>query len=122
MSISNAKAVMEAMLGRKSEFVRTPKFGDTDESYEDRKPAGRGKRKCDVVPYIEALMGVYMTVCAVVSVFRSRVALTTPFLVIFAFGFFYVSILSFQGQWAGQRARKAAEARRAPATEEARVE
>jgi len=50
-----------------------------------------------------------MVVCAVWSVVEFRAALTTPFLVIFAFGFFYVSIMSFQAQREVQLAAKAQE-------------
>jgi hypothetical protein len=39
-----------------------------------------------------------MVVCLVCSVLDLRAAVTAPFLVIFAYGFFYVSVLSFQAE------------------------
>ncbi|MFW6061957.1 MAG: cellulose synthase family protein [Planctomycetota bacterium] len=92
LSVSNTKAILEAWLGKKSEFVRTPKYGGD-------KPAGTARssskrRKRNLLPYVEFLFGVYMSVCVVASLINFRAAPSTPFLVMFAFGFFYVSISS----------------------------
>ncbi len=54
-----------------------------------------------------------MIVCAVFSVIFIRAAMTAPFLLIFAFGFFYVSVLSFQAE----RAASPAESPALPAEE-----
>jgi len=95
MCVSNAKAVIEALIGRSSEFVRTPKYGDKDLA------ASRGglvkkRRKHHWLPYVEFLFGLYVTMCAVISLTDAKYAMSTPFLVIFAFGFYYVSVMSFQ--------------------------
>ena len=66
-----------------------------------------GQRKRNILPYVEFAFGVYMSVCAVLSMIDLRAAMTTPFLVIFAFGFFYVSVLSFQAARAGRPATRA---------------
>jgi hypothetical protein len=54
-----------------------------------------------------------MTVCAIFSLIFIRAAMTAPFLLIFAFGFFYVSVLSFQAE----RAARPAESRPVPVEE-----
>ena len=113
LCVSNTKAILEALFGKKSEFVRTPKYGA-----EAAPVAPRGKkRKFDIVPYLEMAMGLYMSAAAVASLYKLRAALTTPFLVMFAFGFFYVSGVSFLSQPQKQAAAEPAEADR-PVTEE----
>ena len=108
MAVSNAKAVLEALFGQQSEFVRTPKFGAGDASYEHHKRTLNTRHKRDIVPYIELAFGLYMTACAVASIINFRAVMTTPFLIIFAVGFYYVSFLSFHNQWVRAKARKAA--------------
>jgi cellulose synthase/poly-beta-1,6-N-acetylglucosamine synthase-like glycosyltransferase len=108
LCVSNSKAILEAWFGKRSEFVRTPKYGDHK--------AGRGqagtrpdavswRRRRRLLPYVEFLFGLYMSVCMVCSIINFRAAMTTPFLVIFAFGFFYVSVQSFQAERATRRDR-----------------
>jgi hypothetical protein len=47
-----------------------------------------------------------MVVCAIFSIIFIEAAMTAPFLLIFAFGFFYVSVLSFQAEGAARSAKK----------------
>jgi cellulose synthase/poly-beta-1,6-N-acetylglucosamine synthase-like glycosyltransferase len=115
LCVSNTKAVLEAFFGKKSEFVRTPKYGDkSGVQLEGDSGSGKKKRR-SLLPYVEFAFGVYMTLCAVISLINFRSAIGTPFLIIFAFGFYYVSILSFQAQRIGRR-KEAVDA--APATQE----
>jgi cellulose synthase/poly-beta-1,6-N-acetylglucosamine synthase-like glycosyltransferase len=97
LSPSNSKATLEAFFGRRSEFIRTPKYGGGG------KPARRRRRR-GLLPYVEFAFGVYMSVCAIIAVVNFRAALTAPFLVLFAFGFFYVSVLSLQTRRSSQPA------------------
>jgi len=104
LCVSNTKAVVEALLGRKSEFVATPKFGDAAGAV---CAAVMKKRRKAWLPYAEFAMGGYMVVCLVWSVARHGLCLLgTPFLTLFAFGFFYVSVLSFQEAWAKRHVPK----------------
>jgi len=99
LSVSNAKAVLEAVFGRKSEFVRTPKYGGCPTGlYLSAPLSGRGRKKRSLLPYVELLFGVYMAGCTIHSLMHIRAALTAPFLVIFTFGFFYVAVTSFISQ------------------------
>ena len=104
LCVSNSKAVLEALFGHKSEFVRTPKYGSQPQAAQQGDATPGRRRRRNWLPYVEFAMGVYMTVCAVISVVNFRSAMGTPFLVIFAFGFYYVSVLSFQAQRVGRRA------------------
>ena len=106
LCISNTKAILEAWFRRKSDFVRTPKYGESKSvhataAYLDQ----RKKRKRNWLPYAEFLMGLYMSACLLLCIFDLRSAFTAPFLVMFAFGFFYVSLMSFQAEFAARPAR-----------------
>ncbi len=109
MCVSNTKAVLEALFGRQSEFVRTPKVGEGVDIYATDEPSSTA-RKFDIVPWLELLFAIYLTVCTVFSLLDARSLMGAPFLVIFTVGFYYVSILSFRMQWLRRRAvRMAAE-------------
>ncbi len=96
LCVSNTRAILEAIFGKKSEFVRTPKYGENGVPPSHAGTQGGKKPRHNWVPYVEFLFGVYMGACAVVSVTSVRSAFAAPFLVIFTFGFFYVSLLTFQ--------------------------
>jgi cellulose synthase/poly-beta-1,6-N-acetylglucosamine synthase-like glycosyltransferase len=99
LSVSNAKAVMEAVFGRKSEFVRTPKYGNCPTGLHLSAPlSSRGRKRRSLLPYVELLFGAYMAGCTIDSLMHLRSVLTAPFLVIFTFGFFYVAVSSFISQ------------------------
>jgi cellulose synthase/poly-beta-1,6-N-acetylglucosamine synthase-like glycosyltransferase len=97
LSLSNAKGILEALFGKKSEFVRTPKYGGTRglPGVSVSPEAAPKRRKRNLLPYAEFGMGLYMIFCAVCSVVSYRSVFSAPFLVMFAFGFFYVSVMSF---------------------------
>jgi cellulose synthase/poly-beta-1,6-N-acetylglucosamine synthase-like glycosyltransferase len=95
MCLSNTKAIVEAALGHKSEFVRTPKYGSAGGLPNTAKPK---RRRHGWLPYVELAFGFYMVACAVQSVITTRGVMAAPFLVIFAFGFFYISVMSFMAQ------------------------
>ena len=102
VSLSNTKALLEAIFGKSSEFVRTPKYGAGTVTYDSHKQhaeSGRAKgKKIKLLPYVEFAFGLYMTFCAAASCFHVTSLLSTPFLILFAMGFFYVSILTFHGE------------------------
>jgi cellulose synthase/poly-beta-1,6-N-acetylglucosamine synthase-like glycosyltransferase len=83
IAVSNTIAVLEALLGKSSEFVRTPKKGGERRSgYRLR--GGR-------VWMIEILMGIYSTASIVAALERRDYGIL-PFLAIFAAGFLTVGI------------------------------
>ncbi len=113
LSVSNAKAILEALFGRQSEFVRTPKYG-TLAGRARADAARRGRKTRRLLPAVEMLFGLYMAGCLVESLVHFHSAIAAPFLAIFTFGFFYVSVSSVAARVASSRAveaSRAAEAR-----------
>jgi hypothetical protein len=112
LSVSNAKGILEAVFGKKSEFVRTPKYGGNRglPGVDVTPEVNPVRRKRCLLPYAEFGMGLYMIFCAVCSIISYRSVMTAPFLVIFAFGFFYVSVMSFVSERAQRQAHAEAKA------------
>ena len=88
MSINNGLAVLEALLGRESDFVRTPKYGKNG-----LQKCNRYKAPRSLSFYIEAVLAAYFTGLLCLSLFRGQWA-SVPFLAMFAFGFVYVVVCS----------------------------
>ncbi len=87
--LSNTRAVLEAILGVKSGFVRTPKSGSTRaKSYRPRP---------NFLPLLEISAGIY---CAfsLVSFFRAGHFAITPFLLLYIIGFLTVGACSLREQ------------------------
>jgi len=105
LCVSNTKAILEAFLGKKSDFVRTPKFGGVGKLRWLAGPMFEPRRRVDLLPYVEFGFGVYMAGCTLFSIFQAHSALLTPFLMIFTFGFFYVSVLSALAKGRARAAR-----------------
>ena len=120
ISLNNFKAVLEGFFAKKNEFVPTPKFGldnASDRTWRALKPPLAG-RKSKFMPYIELLFGFYLLACIVFSVFHFRqFTVSIPFLVIFAVGYFYVSLAGLYSTYASAIAsgRKRRRTRASPA-------
>ncbi len=95
LSVNNARAVIEALLGQQSEFVRTPKH-KVEKAGEDWK-ARRYRGSVSFVPFVEVGLGLYFGVMAWYALANGIVA-TLPFIFLFQFGFLYSGVMSlFQG-------------------------
>jgi len=95
LSVNNAKAVIEALLGMDSEFTRTPKYRVEAASDDWRLKRYRGS--LNFVPFVELLLGAYFTVMAYYAA-SNEIFGTLPFILLFQFGFLYAAFLSlFQG-------------------------
>ncbi len=99
LTVTNSRAVIEALLGIKSSFKRTPKFrieSKADKAV-DRPAAIRYRRKIGWSPLLELALGTafaWVTWYAIVN----ENYLTLPFLLIFVVGYFITGFLSiFQG-------------------------
>ncbi len=90
MSVNNARGVLEAVLGKQSEFTRTPKRGASAESPQ-RTVKYVPPRTW--VPVVEGFFAAYFLVCLVDAVANSRWT-SVPFLLLFVGGFVYVAGLS----------------------------
>ena len=91
ISIRNAKAVLEALFGVKSEFVRTPKF--KIEGKKDTFVAKKYRNKAGWMPYAEILLGIYFAFTVVYAISNQNYA-TIPFLLLFVWGYLYTGFMS----------------------------
>ncbi|MFN2595580.1 MAG: glycosyltransferase [Pyrinomonadaceae bacterium] len=92
IAFSNARAVLEALFGVKSEFVRTPKYRveqGTDVTWKAKKY----KRKHGWLPLLELSFAAYFA-CAVVYAVHMHLFGTIPFLGLFLFGYGYIGTMS----------------------------
>jgi hypothetical protein len=97
MSINNGKAVIEALLGQESEFVRTPKYGVNSQA-EARTQKARYKATRSLVLWLETALAVYFGVLLLVSLVKGQ-WMSLPFLGLFFSGFAYVSGASHWKRW-----------------------
>ncbi|MEI8314042.1 MAG: cellulose synthase family protein [Verrucomicrobiota bacterium] len=91
LSINNARAVLEALLNRPSEFVRTPKAGVRQRGEPWRGIQYRSLR--GIVPYVEIGFGLYFAYFMYDAVNRGQ-WISAVFVLVSLVGFFYVGILS----------------------------
>jgi len=91
LSVNNAKAVIEALLGQDSPFTRTPKY--RVEAAGDEWKQRRYRGTATFVPYVELGLGLYCTVMAVYA-FENAIFGTLPFIILFQVGFLYAAALS----------------------------
>jgi len=101
LAFSNARAVLEALLGVKSEFVRTPKYRveeTTDATWKRKKY----KRKRGLLPLLELGFAIYFLLAIAYSV-RLHMWGTIPFLLLFFFGFGYMGVMSILQTASGKR-------------------
>ena len=91
LAITNAKAVLEALFGRQSEFVRTPKFRveGREDNWERKKYLKRG----GWIPAVELLLAAYFAYTTAYSVYAENY-ITTPFLMLFLVGYSYMGTMS----------------------------
>jgi cellulose synthase/poly-beta-1,6-N-acetylglucosamine synthase-like glycosyltransferase len=91
LAITNAKAVMEGVLGIQSSFVRTPKF--RVEGKNDNWERKKYHRRIGWIPALELVMAAYFLFTVVYS-FESENYLTAPFLMLFFVGYSYTGAMS----------------------------
>lgn len=105
MCLNNAKAVMEALLGRETGFVRTPKY--RIESASDQWQIKRYRGRKSYLPYVELLLGVYFTGAVAYAVVQ-QIYGSLPFLLLFQVGFLYTGWLSLSENRRSQQKRSVA--------------
>jgi len=101
LAFSNARAVLEALLGIKSEFVRTPKYsveGTTDETWKKKKY----KRKRGLLPLLELSFSLYFLLAILYAIHMNLFG-TIPFLCLFFFGYGYMGVMSIWQSASGSR-------------------
>lgn len=95
LSLNNARAVLEAMFNHQSDFARTPKYGIERNSQPWRNCRYMPLRS--LLPVAELFFACYFTYF-VWFAFEHHQFLSVPFLLMFQFGFLYVSFCSVV-QW-----------------------
>ncbi len=90
LSVTATRAVVEALIGSHSPFVRTPKFGDASDSPPD--PALASKRRWIPPGVPETVLGVLMVVCCVWSLLTPDRMIGAPFLVLFSWGYLMLGL------------------------------
>ena len=94
LSVRNAFAVMEAIFGIKSEFVRTPKYRVESAAKEHGAWAKKSYRKrAGWMPFAEVALGLYFAAAVVYAVQNENYA-TIPFLLLFVWGYLYTGLMS----------------------------
>jgi cellulose synthase/poly-beta-1,6-N-acetylglucosamine synthase-like glycosyltransferase len=101
LAFSNARAVIEALMGVQSEFVRTPKY-QVEKSSDETWKAKKYKRKRGLLPLLELGFAAYFF-CAVWYAAHMRMWGTIPFLLLFFFGYGYIGLMSILQTASGKR-------------------
>jgi cellulose synthase/poly-beta-1,6-N-acetylglucosamine synthase-like glycosyltransferase len=101
LAFSNTRAVLGALAGVKSDFVRTPKYRveqTNDETWKRKKY----KRKRGLLPLLELSFSIYFLL-AIMYAIRMHMWGTVPFLFLFFFGFGYMGLMSILQTASGKR-------------------
>ncbi len=115
ISLANAVAALEGLLGQQSEFIRTPKYGvsgrESGKTWKKRAPAFR--HRTTWLPFAELGLGFYLFGCIAAAIFLNRDVSCVPFMFIFMAGYLYVGGSSVHAWWLSRRRNQdAAEVRR----------
>jgi len=94
LSVRNALAVLEAIFGIKTAFVRTPKYRV------EANAKGHGswsqktyRKRPGLMPFLEVLLGLYFAVSVGYAIENENYA-TVPFLLLFVCGYLYTGLMS----------------------------
>jgi cellulose synthase/poly-beta-1,6-N-acetylglucosamine synthase-like glycosyltransferase len=99
LTITNTRAVLEALLGKQTAFARTPKY--RVESKNDRVGAKKYRKRLGWVPWAELLIGTYFASTVYYAIVNENY-ITVPFLLLFVIGYWVTGLMSLlQGRFAG---------------------
>jgi len=94
LSVKNAVAVIEAIFGVKSEFVRTPKYRVEATANATADWSKKTYRKsAGLQPFAEVALGIYFLLAVVYALQNENYA-TVPFLLLFVWGYLYTGLMS----------------------------
>jgi len=97
LTITNTKAVLEALVGHKSAFARTPKYSVRKKG--EKSQAKVYRKRLGIIPWIELAIGCYFTF-TVWYALSTENYFTVPFLLLFVLGYWYTGLLSLlQGRF-----------------------
>jgi hypothetical protein len=93
MSLSNGRAVLEAILGRETSFERTPKYRieSSADGWKEKRYRGRG----NLLSWLELGAGIGFTI-ALAYAASHQILGSIPFLLLFQAGFLYTGFVSIR--------------------------
>jgi cellulose synthase/poly-beta-1,6-N-acetylglucosamine synthase-like glycosyltransferase len=99
LTITNTRAVLEALRGKQTAFARTPKY--RVESKKDKIRATNYRRRLGWIPWVELLIGGYFALTVYYAIDNENY-ITVPFLILFVVGYWYTGLMSLlQGRFSG---------------------
>lgn len=98
LAVNNSRAVVEGLLDRKSEFVRTPKMKVMKKEDTFTKNKYIKGMKIDSSTIVELILAVYCLIGVVASIYFMELA-AIPFQLMFFFGFASIAGLSIKHNW-----------------------
>ena len=99
LTITNTRAVLEALAGKQTAFARTPKY--RVESKKDKIAAAKYRKRLGWVPWLELLVGTYFALTVYYAIDNENY-ITVPFLLLFVIGYWCTGLMSLlQGRFAG---------------------
>ena len=99
LTVTNTRAVLEALVGKKTAFARTPKY--RVESKKDRLLGAKYRKRLGWVPWLELAIGTYFALTVYYAIDNENF-FTVPFLLLFVIGYWYTGLMSLlQGRFAG---------------------
>jgi len=105
LTITNTKAVIEALIGKQTAFARTPKYSVV--SKQDKVGATKYRKRLGWVPWVELLIGSYFALTVYYAV-ENENYITVPFLLLFVVGYWCTGLMSLlQGRFGGASLRTA---------------
>ena len=97
LTITNTKAVIEALIGKQSAFARTPKYRVI--TRQDKIGATKYRKRLGWVPWVELLIGAYFASTIYYAV-ENENYITVPFLLLFVLGYWCTGLMSLlQGRF-----------------------
>jgi hypothetical protein len=96
LAVINTRAVLEAMLGIKTGFVRTAKYAIA--GGQARMGEAKYRRKSGLLPFIELGIGTYFVVMSLWAI-DSENYLALPFLVLFVSGYYWAAFATLYQEY-----------------------
>jgi len=93
LSVRNSLAVLEALFGVKTEFVRTPKYRVEGGKRQANLARKKYRKGAGWMPFIEIALGLYFAAAVVYGIQNENYA-TVPFFLLFVWGYLYTGVMS----------------------------
>jgi len=98
LTVTNTKAVWEALIGKQTAFARTPKYR-VQQKGERSKAAPKYRKRLGIIPWIELAIGTWF-IFMIYYAWISMNYITVPFMVLFVLGYYYTGLMSLlQGRF-----------------------